>query len=273
MTQQSQPRGTFGLFLRIFGLALRTRTHPSPIPFPARAGDATPLVLISSSEPEISALAAFHLAKAGYSVSTATTANDALARTRRERPMLVVLDSALEDASGYDLLPDLRGLEETKDMGILLLTNSARDNDRIRGLMLGADDCVVKPFAPDELVLRVRAILRRLLAPPPPRRGSRLWAGPLTLDTAEHRVSVNGREIRLTATEFDLLRVLMQQEGRVQSRAQLLETVWGTKARVATRTVDMHVQRMRKKLGEAGTAIDAVRGTGYRFHAPVSERL
>jgi len=246
-------------------LAAVSRRRVSPASYDA-AGDSGQAyrVLIVGNNAETSALVAFHLAKAGYRVSTAGNAHHAMLACRSERPSLIVLDSMLDGVSGFDVLPELRTRDETRDGGILLLTDGGEEKHRIRGLILGADDCLAKPFAAEELVLRVRAILRRVLAPAVG-GGGRLSAGPVTLDAGEHRVSVNGREVRLTATEFDLLRVLMQHEGRVQTRAQLLETVWGTTANIATRTVDMHIQRVRKKLGEAGSSIDAVRGAGYRF--------
>jgi two-component system phosphate regulon response regulator PhoB len=224
-------------------------------------------VLIAGSESNLNAVVAYHLAKAGYRVSTAASGREAIETGREERPALVVIDTTLEGRSGYDVLTELRASDETKDVGILLLTSQPREADRIKGLTLGADDCVAKPFAPEELVLRVRAILRRV-GPPSGGSGGRFSAGPLLVDAAAHRVLVAGVEVKLTTTEFDLLRALMQREGRVLTRAQLLETVWGTSANVATRTVDMHMQRMRRKLGSVGACIHTVRGTGYRFQRP-----
>src|SRR5579884_3370189 len=139
--------------------------------------------------------------------------------------------------------------------------------DRIKGLELGADDYLPKPFSPQELVLRVGAVLRRLAAPAVA-AGGLLVAGPITLDRTGHRVTVDGAEIELTDTEFRLLRTLIEREGRVQSRAQLLETVWHAQPDILTRTVDMHVQRLRQKLGPAAACIETVRGAGYRFRRP-----
>jgi len=219
-------------------------------------------ILVVDDEPDITALVAYHLAKAGYRVITATNGKDALQTAREERPDLVVLDLMLPDVSGYDVLAELRRRDETREIGILLLT--ARHKDRVRGLTLGADDYLLKPFSPPELVLRVGAILRRLRAPAVA-AGGRLSAGPILLDRTAHGVTVNGTEVELTATEFKLLRTLIEREGRVQSRAQLLEEVWRAQPDVRTRTVDMHLQRLRRKLGSVGRWIETVRGAGYCF--------
>ena len=224
-------------------------------------------ILVVDDEADITALVAYHLAKAGYRVATAATGRDALRAAREERPDLVVLDLMLPGVSGYDVLAELRRREETKDLGVILLTARKDEPDRIKGLALGADDYLPKPFSPQELVLRVGAVLRRLAAPALA-AGGLLTAGPIVLDRSAHRVTVDGGEIDLTATEFKLLRVMIEREGRVQSRAQLLETVWQAHPEIQTRTVDMHVQRLRQKLGAAGDAIETVRGAGYRFRRP-----
>ncbi len=227
-------------------------------------------VLVVDDEPDITALVAYHLAKAGYRVITAANGRDALRTAREERPDLVVLDLMLPGASGYDVLAELRRREETKDLGIILLTARKDEPDRIKGLSLGADDYLPKPFSPQELVLRVGAVLRRLAAPAVA-TGGLVTAGPIALDRSAHRVTVDAAEIELTATEFKLLRTLIEREGRVQSRAQLLETVWQAHPDIQTRTVDMHVQRLRQKLGKAGDCIETVRGAGYRFRRPPPE--
>src|SRR5438067_2656049 len=173
----------------------------------------------------------------------------------------------LPGASGYDVLTELRGREETKELGVIVLTARKDESDRIKGLSLGADDYLPKPFSPQELVLRVSAVLRRLAAPAVA-VGGVMTAGQLVLDKTAHRVTVAGTEVELTATEFKLLRTLIEREGRVQSRAQLLETVWRAQPDIQTRTVDMHVQRLRQKLGKAGECIETARGAGYRFCRP-----
>jgi len=225
---------------------------------------ATHRVLVVDDEADITALVAYHLAKAGYRVATAGNGRDALRAAREERPDLVVLDLMLPGVSGYDVLAELRQRDETKDIGVVVLTARKDEPDRIKGLSLGADDYLPKPFSPEELVLRVGAVLRRLAAPAVA-AGGLLTAGTLVVDRAAHRVTMDGADVELTATEFKLLRTLLEREGRVQSRAQLLETVWRAQPDIQTRTVDMHVQRLRQKLGKAGDSIETVRGAGYRF--------
>ena len=227
-------------------------------------------VLVVDDEPDITALVAYHLAKAGYRVSTAASGVEALNAVREERPDLVVLDLMLPGRSGFDVLSELRGRPETKDVGVVLLTAKKDEPDRIKGLSLGADDYLAKPFSPQELVLRVGAVLRRLTAPAVS-AGGVLAAGPVRLDVAAHKAEVDGEPVELTATEFRLLRLLVEREGRVQDRTQLLETVWRAQPDIQTRTVDMHVQRLRTKLGHAGECIETVRGVGYRFRTPVPQ--
>jgi two-component system, OmpR family, phosphate regulon response regulator PhoB len=224
-------------------------------------------VLVVDDEPDIAGLVAYHLAKAGYRVSTAADGTEALVRARAERPDLVVLDLMLPGRSGLDVLAELRRADETKQVGVILLTARKEEQDRIAGLSQGADDYLAKPFSPQELVLRVGAVLRRLQAAPVSAGGILAAAG-IRLDPAAHRVTVNDAEIELTATEFKLLRLLMERSGRVQARADLLETVWQAQPDIQTRTVDMHVQRLRTKLGEAGDCVETVRGVGYRFRVP-----
>lgn len=221
-------------------------------------------VLVVDDEPDITALVAYHLAKAGYRVSTAGNGSDALRAARLERPDIVVLDLMLPGLSGYEVLSELRKQEETRDVGVIMLTARREEADRIRGLSQGADDYLTKPFSPQELALRVGALLRRLGAPAVA-AGSTLAAGPITIDRAAHRVILDGAELALTSTEYKLLLVLLERRGRVQTRPQLLESVWEAQPDIQTRTVDMHIQRLRTKLGEQGRMIETVRGFGYRF--------
>lgn len=223
-------------------------------------------ILVVDDEPDITALVAYHLAKAGYRVSTAATGADALKAASDERPDVVVLDLMLPGTSGYEVLAELRRREETRDVGVIMLTARGDEPDRIKGLTLGADDYLTKPFSPAELTLRVQALLRRLAAAPIS-AGSTLVAGPLSVDRSAHLASIGGEEVNLTATEYKLLVVLLERRGRVQSRSQLLETVWEAQPDIQTRTVDMHVQRLRSKLGETGEMIETLRGFGYRFRA------
>jgi two-component system phosphate regulon response regulator PhoB len=222
-------------------------------------------VLVVDDEADIVALIAYHLAKAGYRVSTATSGPDALAAARHERPALIVLDLMLPGLSGFEVLEQLRADEATRPVAVLMLTARREEPDRIRGLSLGADDYLTKPFSPQELVLRVGAILRRVAAGGTGSGGGALVFGPLHIDRAEHRVQVEGREVDLTPTEYKLLLLLAERRGRVQDRAHLLETVWEAAPDIQTRTVDMHVQRLRAKLGAAGEMIETVRGFGYRL--------
>ena len=221
-------------------------------------------ILVVDDEPDITALVAYHLAKAGYRVSTAANGPDAIRAAREERPDVVILDIMLPSVSGYDVLKEMRKREETREVGVILLTARREEADRIKGLSLGADDYLTKPFSPQELTLRVQALLRRL-GSPAVSAGSTLNAGSISIDRSSHRVTVNGAELDLTATEYKLLLTLIERRGRVQSRPQLLETVWEAQPDIQTRTVDMHVQRLRTKLGDAGSMIETVRGFGYRF--------
>lgn len=221
-------------------------------------------VLVVDDEADITALVAYHLAKAGYRVSTASNGNDAIRAARDERPDVIVLDLMLPVMSGYDVLQELRRMDETRDVGVILLTSRQEEADRIRGLTLGADDYLTKPFSPPELALRVAALLRRL-GSPAVTGGSTLAADPIVIDRSAHRASVDGTELELTATEYKLLLTLVERRGRVQSRPQLLESVWEAHPEIQTRTVDMHIQRLRSKLGKHGDLIETVRGFGYRF--------
>ena len=223
-------------------------------------------VLVVDDEPDIVALIVYHLAKAGYRVSTAATGPDGLEAARREHPALVILDLMLPGLSGYDVLEQLRAAETTKGVGVLMLTARVEEQDRVRGLALGADDYLTKPFSPQELVLRVGAILRRM-ATPSSAPSDVLAIGPIHIDRSEHRVLVEGSTIDLTPTEYKLLLTLAERRGRVQARGHLLETVWEAAPDIQTRTVDMHVQRLRAKLGSAGNLIETVRGFGYRLRA------
>ena len=222
-------------------------------------------ILVVDDEPDIVALVAYHLAKAGYRVATAANGHDALAVARRERPALLVLDLMLPGMSGFDVLSELRADASTRDVAVLMLTARKEEPDRIQGLSLGADDYLTKPFSPQELVLRVGAILRRVGASLAP--SDILTVGAIDIDRGAHKVSVEGEEIELTPTEFKLLLTLAERRGRVQARAHLLETVWEAAPDIQTRTVDMHIQRLRTKLGPAGDLVETVRGFGYRLKA------
>jgi two-component system, OmpR family, phosphate regulon response regulator PhoB len=221
-------------------------------------------ILVVDDEPDIVALVAYHLAKTNYRVSTASNGTDALAIARQERPSLLVLDLMLPGMSGFDVLEHIRAEESTRHIAVLMLTARKEEQDRIRGLSLGADDYLTKPFSPQELVLRVGAILRRTTgASDAP--SDLLQIGPIRIDRAAHRVAIENEDVELTPTEYKLLITLAERRGRVQARGHLLETVWEAAPDIQTRTVDMHIQRLRTKLGDAGDLIETVRGFGYRM--------
>ena len=228
-------------------------------------------ILVVDDEPDISAMVAYHLARESYRVRTVADGAEALEALGRERPDLVVLDLMLPEMSGLEVLREIRSRPELEGLPVILLTARKEERDRVEGLELGADDYVAKPFSPRELVLRVGAVLRRVQQQPPAREAGRLLrVGPVKIDTGAAQVEVAGEPVTLTPLEYRLLRVLVERRGRVQSRRQLLEAVWETTADITTRTVDMHVQRLRGKLEEAGGAadwIETVRGFGYRFRA------
>ena len=223
-------------------------------------------ILVVDDEPDIAALVAYHLARESYQVRTAAAGEEALEMVEQVRPDLVVLDLMLPGISGLDLLRRVRSRPELQGMAVILLTARREEEERVEGLRLGADDYVAKPFSPQELVLRVGAVLRRMQQEPTASEGSEvLHVGPLRIDTGAAQVDVEGTPVQLTPTEYRLLFVLVERRGRVQSREGLLEAVWETTARITTRTVDMHVQRLRSKLGAAADWVETVRGFGYRF--------
>ncbi len=223
-------------------------------------------ILVVDDEPDIVALVAYHLARAGYGVSTASSGPEALAKATSELPALVVLDLMLPGMSGFDVLERLRADPATAQIAVLTLTARREEPDRVRGLLLGADDYLTKPFSPQELTLRVGAILRRLRAPATSHVDV-VKIGPVRIDRAAHEVHVDGDRVDLTPTEYKLLLMLAERRGRVLARTLLLETVWEAAPDIQTRTVDMHVQRLRAKLGHAGDMIETVRGFGYRVNA------
>jgi len=220
-------------------------------------------ILVVDDEPDLLELVRLNLSQAGFEVDTAATGGEAMKALRNVRPDLMVLDLMLPDTSGTDLCRELRSDAAFAELPIIMLTARADEVDRVVGFELGADDYVTKPFSPRELVLRVRAVLRR--RNPAASEPDALVHGALQLDAARHRCFVDGAEVDLTAKEFELLSQLMGQPGRVMTRDGLLDRVWGSDITVTTRTIDTHVKRLREKLGEAGDLIETVRGIGYRF--------
>ena len=220
-------------------------------------------ILVVDDEPDLLELVRFNLVQEGFRVDTASTGADALARVATTRPDLVVLDLMLPDQSGTEVCRRIRSSPATAHVPVIMLTARSEEVDRVVGFELGADDYVTKPFSPRELVLRIRAVMRRGEQPEAPAR--RLEHGELALDREGHRCRVAGTEVELTAKEFGLLAALMGRPGRVLTREQLLDEVWGTDISVTHRTVDTHLKRLREKLGKAGDLIHTVRGVGYRF--------
>ncbi|MDA0327625.1 MAG: response regulator transcription factor [Gemmatimonadetes bacterium] len=231
-----------------------------------------PRVLVVEDEPDIAALIAYQLTREGFRVETVGSGPDALAAIDRELPHLVVLDRMLPGLSGDEVLLRIRSEPSTAKVPVLVLTARREQEDRIEGLQLGADDYLTKPFSPRELVLRAHAILRRMHGTESSPGGRVFRAGPIRVDIGAHRAELNGVELDLTPTEFRLLRALIERPGRTQSRRQLLEKAWavepGVSDRLHTRTVDMHVRRLRAKLGVGGRWIQTVRGFGYRLKVP-----
>jgi two-component system, OmpR family, phosphate regulon response regulator PhoB len=232
----------------------------------------TPRVLVVEDEPDIAALIAYQLTREGYRVETASNGEQALASIGRGMPDLVVLDRMLPGLSGDEVLRSLRKEDDTQSLPVLVLTAKREQEDRIRGLELGADDYLTKPFSPRELVLRVQSILRRAEQNTGESGGPTLRVGPLVLDAGSHQARLDGEELNLTPTEFRLLQTLLERRGRTQSRQQLLEKAWDVEAEIAdriqTRTVDMHIRRLRGKLGKTGDWVETVRGFGYRLKIP-----
>lgn len=226
-------------------------------------------ILIVEDEPDILEMVRYNLAQAGFDVAVAEDGEEALDCVREAIPDLVILDLMLPGMDGLDVCKHLKQDPKTRHVPILMLTARKEEVDRIVGLELGADDYVVKPFSPRELVLRIRAILRRGRVPGGKEGEAEpvLQAGPLSIDKAAHLVLANGRPLDLTSTEFRLLTTLVARRGRVQTRDDLLNTVWGYEYSGYGRTVDTHIRRLREKLGDAGDWVETVRGVGYRFRA------
>jgi len=223
-------------------------------------------ILVVEDEPAIQELVSFSCSSSGYKVRRADSVQTAQEAIRQELPDLVILDWMLPDRPGIELLRDMRGDERTRGVPIILLTAKGAESDRVAGLDAGADDYVVKPFSPRELVSRVRAVFRRRA---PQHSGESLGYGPLTIDPARHEVLVDGRPVKMGLAEFKLLKFLVGHAERVFSRGQLLDNVWGDHVFIEERTVDVHVLRLRRALAAAGAQglVQTVRGLGYRLSA------
>ena len=225
-------------------------------------------ILIVEDEADVADLIGHHLGKAGFSVEVTADGLSALDLIKSNPPALVVLDLMLPQMSGLDLCRAIKGDIRTREVVVLILSARADEIDRVIGFELGADDYVVKPFSPRELVLRIRAIFRRRGSTKDKDDSERIKVGELILDCSRHEVKAANRLVECTATEFKLLRILMERHGRVQGRDRLLSDVWGYDSVIDTRTVDTHMRRLRDKLGDCARYIETVRGFGYRLAIP-----
>jgi two-component system phosphate regulon response regulator PhoB len=226
----------------------------------------TATVLVVEDEPQIQELVAVNLEHIGHKVLRAASAEEAEAAIRNALPDVLVLDWMLPGESGLAFARRLRADERTRELPILMLTARAMEHDKISGLEGGADDYLTKPFSPKELAARIKAVLRRRA---PQLSGDAVEAEGLRLDPGTRRVTTQGRRVELSPSEFRLLHFLMTHPGRVYSRAQLLDQVWGDHVFIEERTVDVHIRRLRKALEPSGhdRLIDTVRGSGYGFRA------
>ncbi len=222
----------------------------------------TPYVLVVEDEDALSTLLSYNLEKEGYEVGVSADGEEGLMMVDERQPDLIVLDWMLPKVSGIEVCRRLRSRSETRNMPIIMLTARGEESDRIRGLDTGADDYITKPFSMTELTARIRAVLRRIR---PGLAEDRIRHGDIVIDRVAHRVKRDGREIHLGPTEFRLLDYLMQHPGRVFSREQLLDAVWGSDVYVEARTVDVHVGRLRKALNRDDELdpIRTVRSAGY----------
>lgn len=221
-------------------------------------------ILVIEDEEDVADLVRYHLRKAKYRVLTAQNGADGADLASAEKPDVIVLDIMLPKLNGFEVTKRLRGDARTAGIPILILSAKGETENRIKGLELGADDYLPKPFSPKELLLRVQAILRRKGATP----AENVDTGPFSLDRTTLKVTLDGRRLDLTSTEFKLLSLLIGKAGTIQSREDLLQEVWGYRNTVDTRTVDTHMRRLREKLGDHATCIETVRGEGYRFLPP-----
>jgi phosphate regulon transcriptional regulator PhoB len=220
-------------------------------------------ILVVEDDEDIQELLTYNLKAAGYGVVSSKDGYEALDAARKRLPDLILLDLMMPGISGFDVCRELRRDERTARIPVIMLTARGDEVDRIVGLELGADDYVVKPFSPRELLLRIKAVLKRLA--PETRENQALRKGALTVDLDAHRAFLESEEIQLTATEFKLLADLIRAHGRVRTRDHLLNAVWGYEFDGYARTVDTHVRRLRQKLGACADMVETVRGVGYRF--------
>lgn len=234
-----------------------------------------PAILVVEDEEAIGTLLRYNLEREGFRVTLAKDGEEALIALKEHKPDVVVLDWMLPQLSGIEVCRQMRRNADTKNIPVIMLSARGEEDDRIRGLDCGADDYVVKPFSPSELIARIRAVLRRIR---PALSEKMITFADIKMDLAAHRVTRAGKEIHLGPTEFRLLRYFMEHPGRVFSREQLLDAVWGHDIYVELRTVDVHIRRLRKALSFDDTMPDlirTVRSAGYALeeHAEATENL
>jgi DNA-binding response OmpR family regulator len=220
------------------------------------------IILVVDDEADVVDLVRYHLNRAGFDVDVASSGMAALSAARQRRPDAIVLDIMLPQMSGTEVLQELRREIDTAKIPVLMLTAKGLLSDRIAGLELGVDDYITKPFSPRELVLRIRNLLRRIRDT---QTSATLEVDGFCLNKSNFEITVQGKRLDLTTTEFKLLTTLVERRGRTLSRETLLQDVWGYENAIDTRTVDTHVRRLREKLGKAASRIVTVRGEGYRF--------
>ncbi len=227
-------------------------------------------ILIIEDEEDLVATMAYNLEREGFEPFSATTGQGGIELALQSPgPDLVLLDLMLPDMPGTEVCRRLRAEQRTRKVPIIMVTAKSEEIDRVVGFEVGADDYVVKPFSLRELLLRIRAVLRRSQAASP--REDVLTYGRLRIDIPAHKIWVDDAVVRLTALEFKLLQTFVERKGRVQTRDSLLSDVWGVDTDITTRTVDTHVKRLRDKLGRAGAYIETIRGVGYRLQTEPSE--
>ncbi len=225
-----------------------------------------PRILVAEDDPDIASLLAHYLQRAGFEADLVQSGRDVLPRIKKAPPDLLLLDIMLPDLDGLEVCRAVRGDEHIAAVPIIMVTAKGEESDRIVGLELGADDYITKPFSPNEVIARIRALLRRAQRARPP--VARLTYGPLSVDVDRHLVRIDGAEVRLTAKEFMLLQYLMEHRGRVLSRDLLLSDVWGYSYTGGTRTVDVHIRRLREKMPLLTDAIVTVKQFGYKLVEP-----
>lgn len=222
-------------------------------------------ILVVEDEKDIRDLVRLNLERAGFEISTASDGREAFRKVQESAPHLIVLDLMLPEMDGKEFTKLLKAREETKEIPIVMLTAKTEEVDRIVGFELGADDYIPKPFSPKELVLRVKAVLKRSQKKSEVETKKLIREGELEIDESNFQVRYKGKPVELTKTEFSLLAELVKAKGRLKSRDVLLETVWGFESYGDSRTIDTHLSRLRQKLGKIGERIETVRGVGFRF--------